>query len=638
MSAPRLRAPRHAASRHAVSSALPTSLAAMVMGAALVVGQAPAQAAPAAAPLGPGLQAYYTRSGGASGTFGALQSREVQDTLVKGMSYVRTANTAQHRTYWLAWAFGRPRAVQTSGAIGAYWVPRRASLGAPVEWESCSALQLCKQTFQKTPAMDRNQPKSEVLWSPATGAAHTVSGGFLDTYYHQGDILGSLGAPTDEEHLVDGHSVQTFLSLKTGTRTVLTWAPSEGVRSFQVGGAIGAVYRQDAASGSSLGVPRSNEFTGKKDGGVWQAFSRGRIYWTPATGAQKILNGPILDHWADAGSENGAWGYPTSGARSTPLGVQQDFQGGTATLFADGSVSFVPNATSPATSMDSAAAAAGLGSFVDTRTTGATDVSGRTYEHGVVLWTQKHGAVAMSTQVFDWWKNHQSAAGLPVSSKSQDAHLVTSFESLALVWAPERGNLVLQADDVLSSQDALVIGDSQLYDPSHDQSWVAQAIRTDGYATHYRAMGGDGMVVDNKSHFGSYHHGVVDNFWALPAGNPGVVYIQSSGNDSYGTPVAQIEEQTRETVNRLKAVYPGARIVVSGVISRNGATARDAVSAAAQRGTAGTGAVFVPLAGKITAWNAESYLQEDGLHFRAPDGHAYMAAHYAPYLKGYLTD
>ena len=52
--------------------------------------------------------------------------------------------------------------------------------------------------------------------------------------------------------------------------------------------------------------------------------------WSPATGAQPSLLGPIRDAWARSGYENGAMGYPTSGVICglKNSGCFQNYQGG----------------------------------------------------------------------------------------------------------------------------------------------------------------------------------------------------------------------------------------------------------------------------------------------------------------------
>ena len=77
-----------------------------------------------------------------------------------------------------------------------------------------------------------------------------------------------------------------------------------------------------------VGRPIMNAVCQLRDGGCYQVFTQGTIYWSQQTGA-KAIRGGIKDKWVSSGSENGALGYPTSGEIASGNGVYQSFQGGT---------------------------------------------------------------------------------------------------------------------------------------------------------------------------------------------------------------------------------------------------------------------------------------------------------------------
>ena len=221
-------------------------------------------------------------------------------------------------------------------------------------------------------------------------------------------------------------------------------------------------------------------------------------------------------------------------------------------------------------------------------------------------------------------------------ARGEDGRIRTRFTAMTLAHHPERTGLVMAEDQALGAGDALVLGDSQLLDGDHDGSWVSRSIRALGWTPHYRARGGIGVVADgSKDHYGSYLDGVAGGRWVLPAGDPGLVYVQGSGND-VGVAPERLREGTARLLRTLKEAYPQSRIVLSGVISKKGATARDRVADALEQVARAEGVEFVPLRGKITEWHAEGDLV-DGKHFSAPTGHEKMAATYTPHLRERLA-
>ena len=109
-----------------------------------------------------------------------------------------------------------------------------------------------------------------------------------------------------------------------------TQATSEPAQTtYKVSGAIAKKYQSLGGEKGKLGKPTANMKTGLKDGGMSQQFEHGRIYWSPKTGAWAVT-GPIQNRWRDLGWENGQAGYPTSDETKTANGgVYQLFQHGT---------------------------------------------------------------------------------------------------------------------------------------------------------------------------------------------------------------------------------------------------------------------------------------------------------------------
>ncbi|WP_278263164.1 esterase [Nocardia sp. AG03] len=94
----------------------------------------------------------------------------------------------------------------------------------------------------------------------------------------------------------------------------------------------GEVYKKYVAVGgatSPLGVPEEAQESGP-NGGEYQDFEGGTIYWSSDSGAH-IVWGDIREAWEENGGANGTLGYPTSDEKDIPGGKQSDFTGGTIT-------------------------------------------------------------------------------------------------------------------------------------------------------------------------------------------------------------------------------------------------------------------------------------------------------------------
>ncbi|MGY1708214.1 LGFP repeat-containing protein [Geodermatophilus sp. SYSU D00758] len=182
-----------------------------------------------------------------------------------------------------------------SGEIAERWrlLRREAGLGYPLHDTICGlAGGGCYQQFER----------GSIYWSPATGA-HPVYGGIRTAWQAAGAEWGALGYPLGGETcgLPSGGCRQEFSG---GT---ISWT---GSRALVLRGPIRDRWRTLGAEGGLLGYPRTYTLCGLADGGCYQVFDGGSVYWTAKTGAQ-VVRGGIRTAWAAAGSEWGALGYPT---------------------------------------------------------------------------------------------------------------------------------------------------------------------------------------------------------------------------------------------------------------------------------------------------------------------------------------
>ncbi|KGF24257.1 alpha/beta hydrolase-fold protein [Corynebacterium tuscaniense] len=164
--------------------------------------------------------------------------------------------------------------------------------------------------------------RGSVYWTPETGA-QAIPGDMFAAWGKGGYEGGPLGYPVAEAEAVGAGYVQKF---QNGYLTRNPEGVGEG--HYQVFGAIGAKYAEMGTARSDLGYPTSNEK--KINGGFFQEFEHGNIYWSPESGAHAIYYGNIFDEWGKHGWEQGRLGWPTSDMKDIPAGGKTiTFQHGT---------------------------------------------------------------------------------------------------------------------------------------------------------------------------------------------------------------------------------------------------------------------------------------------------------------------
>ena len=159
-----------------------------------------------------------------------------------------------------------------------------------------------------------------IYYSENTGA-WDISGGILYTWNEKDSERTLLGYPTSGE-LTDanGNVYQTF------EHGAIYWDVKTGgwlIKNF-------AAKRWEELGGfkSKLGMVVNDGVCGLVNGGCFQAFRTGNIYWTEKTGAWDVSGG-IYQAYLENGTEWGILGYPTSGELTDANGnVYQTFEHG----------------------------------------------------------------------------------------------------------------------------------------------------------------------------------------------------------------------------------------------------------------------------------------------------------------------
>lgn len=161
--------------------------------------------------------------------------------------------------------------------------------------------------------------RGSIYWSSATGA-WDVSGSFRQLWAASGWENGVLRYPTSGEAPARNGGV--YQNYQGGT---LYWTPSTGAQP--VSGSFLQLYGSLGYENGFLGYPVGGE-NPIRSGGVYQLFQGGVAYWSPASGAHTV-SGAFRDLYGASGFENGYLGYPTSQESPTRSGgVYQTYQGG----------------------------------------------------------------------------------------------------------------------------------------------------------------------------------------------------------------------------------------------------------------------------------------------------------------------
>ncbi len=233
----------------------------------------------------------YARLGGSNGVLGQAASAIICGLAAGGCFQ----NFQGGQIHWSRTTGAHP----TTGAIRSAWVranSENGDLGYPTSDEHCSGLpdNGCYQDFQS----------GKIYWTAVTDA-HGVRANILSGWAARGYERGEIGYPVADEvcGLAGNGCSQQFQG------SSIFWSPQSG--AHPVRGSVAAAWSALGADASSLGYPVGAEGCGLPQNGCYQDFQRGKIYWSPSTGAYSVKGG-ILSRYAGSGYERGALGYPTS--------------------------------------------------------------------------------------------------------------------------------------------------------------------------------------------------------------------------------------------------------------------------------------------------------------------------------------
>ncbi len=158
-----------------------------------------------------------------------------------------------------------------------------------------------------------------IFFTPDTGA-HVVRGAINAAWDKLGGSAGVLGVPTDDEVYRGDVTSQTFsggqLSWDAKAKTFTTTPPelADQLAGLAIpGDATSAIDAARRAAGGPLGPLGAVEGPPSKVGadGLVQTFEGGKIFYSPATGAN-VMTGQVLAKYESVGGPAGDLGLPTS--------------------------------------------------------------------------------------------------------------------------------------------------------------------------------------------------------------------------------------------------------------------------------------------------------------------------------------
>ena len=168
-----------------------------------------------------------------------------------------------------------------------------------------------------------------IFWTPDTGA-HVVRGALNAAWDRLGGSAGVLGVPTEDEvyrgDLVNQAFTGGQLSWNRKTNTFTSTPPelAEQLAGLEVPGdvtsAINTARRVAGGPMGPLGAADGEQYQIGTDG-VGQNYAGGKIFYSPATGAN-VVTGQILAKYESVGGPQGDLGFPTSNVDDGGLAPQ----------------------------------------------------------------------------------------------------------------------------------------------------------------------------------------------------------------------------------------------------------------------------------------------------------------------------
>ncbi|MGA5540888.1 LGFP repeat-containing protein [Mycobacterium sp. NPDC051198] len=259
-----------------------------------------------------------------------------------------------------------------------------------------------------------------IFWTPSTGA-RVVRGAINAAWDKLGGSAGVLGVPADDETF-DGDVIsQKFtggeISWNRKTKAFTTVPPelADQLAGLDVpsdpASAIAAARREAGGVMGPLGAKDGDQYP-IGDGGFGQKYAGGKIFYSPATGANAIT-GQLLEKYESVGGPEGDLGFPTASEAEGGLG---------------------PN------SRISTFAAA---------------------DNPVIFWTPDYGAVIVRGAMNAAWEKlggAKGALGAPMADQTEDGGVISQrFSGGAISWDRDANKFTTEPSKLASELSGLQV-------------------------------------------------------------------------------------------------------------------------------------------------------------------------------------
>ena len=256
-----------------------------------------------------------------------------------------------------------------------------------------------------------------IFYNPSYGAV-VVNPNIRTAWSTVGNENGALGYPINSSDctLRDGGCWQTF------EKGLIFWSSNSG--SHFVLPSIRSGWNTLGNENGFLAFPTSDTMCGLRDSGCWQVFQGGYIFSSNSSGTHAVRP-EVRALWSPLGNENGVLGYPTSDPSSNTNTYTQTFQGGTVT---------VTNGTARLTSANDPwlnaqvtnewLGSAGNAKRCDLRDSGCWQI----FQGGYIFSSNSSGTHAVRPEVRALWSplgNENGVLGYPTSDPSSNTNTYT---------------------------------------------------------------------------------------------------------------------------------------------------------------------------------------------------------------------